>query len=434
MSTEHYGFATIQTNQMNWDRDVNTNWGDSDFLFHSQIVPPEGVLRFDEVTGTLPPYTLGRVRDGVYGLPAFEETDNLIPSAESFSPSDWTYTGSPTTAIFDRVMGTKKISIPDGSSDVSVNFTTGSETNHIVSFEGDATLEIYQGATLEETITNSPANITLSASTTYKLKVLGSGKWAAHIQVEPKSHVTPFSTKENKRYDCNLVWNLSKSYKMNFGIRCIPMASSARESGRILWTDAFELFFNSTFSAITLKIGTETTQALYNFLQDQEYLISVAMASDKVRVYVDQVKQIEADGDLSITQFGIHNGIPNVWVTGYAYAPYKGIDNLAYPPAFMLHRPVISPINTSNSYSVRQLDEVIMADVSSAGISIDMTPEAQWPGHEVLIKDASGNAGTNNIVVNPHGDATIDGASSFTISTNYGVVRLCFDGSNWSVV
>jgi hypothetical protein len=49
-------------------------------------------------------------------------------------------------------------------------------------------------------------------------------------------------------------------------------------------------------------------------------------------------------------------------------------------------------------------------------------------------KDTTGQAATNNIVINRAGADTIDGATSFTISSNYGQTRLTSDGvSKWAV-
>jgi hypothetical protein len=51
-------------------------------------------------------------------------------------------------------------------------------------------------------------------------------------------------------------------------------------------------------------------------------------------------------------------------------------------------------------------------------------------GWEILVKDESGGAGTNNIVIQRSGTDTIEGSSSTLINTNYGKVRLYSDGSS----
>jgi hypothetical protein len=49
---------------------------------------------------------------------------------------------------------------------------------------------------------------------------------------------------------------------------------------------------------------------------------------------------------------------------------------------------------------------------------------------KIVIKDESGNAGTNNITISASSPNLIDGSASLTINTNYGVVTLYFN-TNW---
>jgi len=52
-------------------------------------------------------------------------------------------------------------------------------------------------------------------------------------------------------------------------------------------------------------------------------------------------------------------------------------------------------------------------------------------GFVIIVKDESGNAGTNNITVATEGSETIDGVASVTITSDYGVVKMYSDGTNW---
>lgn len=55
------------------------------------------------------------------------------------------------------------------------------------------------------------------------------------------------------------------------------------------------------------------------------------------------------------------------------------------------------------------------------------------PGQIWTIKDSDGNANFSNIVLNPN-TGTIDGATSYTISTAYGHVRITTDGTNYFTI
>lgn len=52
-------------------------------------------------------------------------------------------------------------------------------------------------------------------------------------------------------------------------------------------------------------------------------------------------------------------------------------------------------------------------------------------GRVVVIKDAAGNAGTNNVTITSEGAQTFDGAGTLVMATNYQKVSLYSDGSDW---
>lgn len=55
-------------------------------------------------------------------------------------------------------------------------------------------------------------------------------------------------------------------------------------------------------------------------------------------------------------------------------------------------------------------------------------------GERITIKDESGGAGTNNILIDSEGSETIDGDPSVSIIVDYGTVSLYSDGTNLFVV
>jgi len=72
----------------------------------------------------------------------------------------------------------------------------------------------------------------------------------------------------------------------------------------------------------------------------------------------------------------------------------------------------------------------ITASLTAARTKTLPAANAVPAGHVLMIKDASGSAGTNNIIVARAGSDTIDGANSVNISANYGVLRLYSNGNN----
>lgn len=78
------------------------------------------------------------------------------------------------------------------------------------------------------------------------------------------------------------------------------------------------------------------------------------------------------------------------------------------------------------------ISEVIIGVTdTSAARTITLATSATEDGKLIIIKDESGAAGTNNITIQGEGGETIDGAATKTINTNYGVLRVFSNGTNW---
>lgn len=86
---------------------------------------------------------------------------------------------------------------------------------------------------------------------------------------------------------------------------------------------------------------------------------------------------------------------------------------------------------TGTDYTAKDYDTIIGVTDTSVARTITLPSTSVVPGKTITIKDESGAAGTNNITIATAGTETIDGAATATISTNYGVIRLYSDGTNW---
>lgn len=76
-------------------------------------------------------------------------------------------------------------------------------------------------------------------------------------------------------------------------------------------------------------------------------------------------------------------------------------------------------------------EEVVGVDTSGAAVTVTLATALLASGREIVLKDVGGAAATNAITVDTEGTATIDGATSVSIASNYGAVKLVSDGSNW---
>ena len=82
-------------------------------------------------------------------------------------------------------------------------------------------------------------------------------------------------------------------------------------------------------------------------------------------------------------------------------------------------------------YTLKYSDGTIL---SSSDTARTFTLPPGIPGKTFTIKDVTGNAVVNNLTINADGLETIDGAASYVISTNYGVVKLVWGNSSWNVI
>ncbi len=76
---------------------------------------------------------------------------------------------------------------------------------------------------------------------------------------------------------------------------------------------------------------------------------------------------------------------------------------------------------------------VIVKKASGAATTVTLPPNPER-GDFVLVKDGKGDAATNNITVQGAASATIDGAASLLVATNYESNLFGYNGTEWGVV
>ena len=96
--------------------------------------------------------------------------------------------------------------------------------------------------------------------------------------------------------------------------------------------------------------------------------------------------------------------------------------------------PDVKTVNAA-TYNLLTSDDILHVTYTSTGSCTVTWPTAQiLTDRLVWIKDAGGNAGTNNITVATEGSQTIDGESTYVIDIDYAAVALYCDGSNLFVL
>lgn len=82
-------------------------------------------------------------------------------------------------------------------------------------------------------------------------------------------------------------------------------------------------------------------------------------------------------------------------------------------------------------FNIVETDYTIEVANTAAARTGRMPKAERCVGRRFLIKDTSGNAGTNNITLMPVGSQTIDGAASAVIDANYGKLILRSNGHGY---
>lgn len=87
---------------------------------------------------------------------------------------------------------------------------------------------------------------------------------------------------------------------------------------------------------------------------------------------------------------------------------------------------------SASTYTADSSDCILGVSPPTGGTTITLPSSAGLTGQMLIIKDVAGNANTRNITISRAGSDTIDGLTSKTINTAYGVWKLFSDGgSGW---
>ena len=88
--------------------------------------------------------------------------------------------------------------------------------------------------------------------------------------------------------------------------------------------------------------------------------------------------------------------------------------------------------NNSTNLTVSEGGVVVVADALVGQVSINLPAAADNVDRVIMVKKVDGTS--NNVVVDPNGSETIDGATSYTLSTQYQAVSIISDGTEWHIV
>jgi len=83
------------------------------------------------------------------------------------------------------------------------------------------------------------------------------------------------------------------------------------------------------------------------------------------------------------------------------------------------------------NYTVLNTDRTICYTAIAAARTVTLPAASTMSGKRITVKDEAGAAATNNLTVVVASSGTIDGASSKVINTNFGVLNVYSNGTQW---
>ena len=105
---------------------------------------------------------------------------------------------------------------------------------------------------------------------------------------------------------------------------------------------------------------------------------------------------------------------------------------LSFP--FILRRAFV--MTAAGNYTMTNEQLLLIKKTVGQATTVTLPPPPSSPliYQVVMVGDAKGDAATNNITIQGAAAATIDGAASFVISTNYGTAKLVWNGTEWTLL
>jgi len=111
-----------------------------------------------------------------------------------------------------------------------------------------------------------------------------------------------------------------------------------------------------------------------------------------------------------------------------------GTNNQSNPHSFITtNGSFATRVHTVNSNITLGIDHhIILVDASSGNKTITLPDASTCSGRQYIIKKI--DSSSNSVVITPQAGQTIDGQTSISINTQYAIVRVVSDGSNWFII
>jgi hypothetical protein len=183
--------------------------------------------------------------------------------------------------------------------------------------------------------------------------------------------------------------------------------------------------FTGTGGGFAFGTGATTAQ-LYS---DASYTLNVRNGTNACQIQVDNTYTSTSNYEGGIFGFITNTNELSIGTTtvGGTIRNTQFVGGTVNMIATAIKRTTVSDA----AYSVLTTDYLIAYTTLTAARTVTLPTAVGVTGQEYIIKDESGNAVTNHITIATTSSQTIDGASTASIITAYGVVRVYSNGAQW---
>jgi len=193
-------------------------------------------------------------------------------------------------------------------------------------------------------------------------------------------------------------------------------------------------------TVIEPKINAQTIEGL-----DTSQIVTTSLPNHVVGQGTNlQILQTDGSGVLTWVTNAAANGVISMDATNISSVElFRGADTIRESFSHVHTEYALSTTGAfkgvttvgAATYDLLATDEILHVTYTATAAVTSLTlPTAQVVmGRIVIIKDAGGLAGTNNITIDTEGSAEIDGESTVVINANYNAVTIYCDGTNWFI-
>lgn len=342
---------------------------------------------------------LGNIEDMIN-----DHADQTVGGTKTFSNMVTASAGMSASVYYGDGTNLSGISASPGGADGSVQFNTSNTLDGNANFTYDGTNVTIGGALSASFLSGSGQNI-------YNLTPANINGTLNASQINLGQGLEDDSNNIRVKLDSDP--GLSRA---NSGIKVA--ASGLTDAGALNNTDLFIIDQSGNKKATALQI--------YNYIDGKITIPVVAGADEQI--------QFNDSGDLGASSNLTFNSSTNTLTTTNITASTHVSASTYYGDGSNLSGISVGSSTSFNSFTanfnVSASYDVVGVNTSGGAVTGSLlAANAYTAGQRLVFKDIEGSGSTNNLVIEPFGSQTIDGATLAKIKVNYGSITIVSDGS-----